>query len=138
MTVPATSKYRDSSSLTTSGSRASDSGVNPTTSQNRTEHTRRSATGPLASPVGSAATGEGRAADGAVAPGKARPHDRQNRLPGTSGSPQDGQPPTLAPQSPQNLSPSPSDAPQCPHLTQVSYVRLVSAVNRGPAPAAAS
>src|SRR5271169_4967496 len=138
MTVSATSKYRDSSSRTTSGSRASDSGVNPTTSQNRTEHTRRSATGPLASQASSAAAGEGRAAAGAGAAGKARPHDRQNRLPGISGSPQVGQPPTLAPQSPQNRSPSPSDAPHCPHLNQISYVRLVSAANRGPAPAASS
>ena len=46
ITVRATSKYRDSSSRTASGSRASDSGVNPATSQNSTEHTRRSATGP--------------------------------------------------------------------------------------------
>src|ERR1700732_3195176 len=112
MTVSATSKYRDSSSRTTSGSRASDSGVNPTTSQNRTEHTRRSA------------------AAGADKPGNARPHDRQNRLPGISGSPHDGQPPTLAPQSPQNRSASSSDAPHCPHLTPVSYGRLVSAVKR--------
>ena len=54
ITVRATSKYRDSSSRTASGSRASASGVNPTTSQNSTEHTRRSATGPAV-----------RAADGA-------------------------------------------------------------------------
>ena len=45
ITVRATLKYCDSSSRTASGSRASDSGVNPTTSQNSTEHTRRSATG---------------------------------------------------------------------------------------------
>ena len=44
-TVRATSKYSDSSSRTASGSRDSDSGVKPTTSQNNTEHTRRSATG---------------------------------------------------------------------------------------------
>ena len=45
ITVRATAKYCDSSSRTASGSRASDSGVNPTTSQNSTEHTRRSAAG---------------------------------------------------------------------------------------------
>ena len=45
ITVRATAKYSDSSSRTASGSRASDSGVNPTTSQNSTEHTRRSAAG---------------------------------------------------------------------------------------------
>ena len=48
ITVRAVSKYRDSSSRTASGSRASDNGVNPATSQNSTEHTRRSATGPAA------------------------------------------------------------------------------------------
>ena len=46
ITVRATAKYCDSNSRTASGSRDSDSGVNPTTSQNSTEHTRRSATGP--------------------------------------------------------------------------------------------
>ena len=47
-TVRATAKYSDSNSRTASGSRDSDNGVNPTTSQNNTEHTRRSATGPAA------------------------------------------------------------------------------------------
>jgi hypothetical protein len=46
ITVRAVSKYRDSSSLTASGSRDSANGVNPTTSQNSTEQTRRSATAP--------------------------------------------------------------------------------------------
>ena len=41
-------KYSLSSSRTTSGSRDSDNGVNPTRSQNSTEHTRRSATEPAA------------------------------------------------------------------------------------------
>ena len=36
----------DSRSRTASGSRDSDNGVKPTASQNNTEHTRRSATGP--------------------------------------------------------------------------------------------
>jgi hypothetical protein len=44
-TVRANAKYCDSSSRMASGSRASDNGVKPTTSQNSTEHTRRSATG---------------------------------------------------------------------------------------------
>jgi hypothetical protein len=45
ITVRAITKYSLSSSRTASGSRDSDSGVNPTRSQNSTEHTRRSATG---------------------------------------------------------------------------------------------
>ena len=69
ITVRARSKYSDSSSRTASGSRASDSGVNPTTSQNSTEHTRRSATGPA--PV--AATTAGLAATASTAP-----HSPQN------------------------------------------------------------
>src|SRR4051794_17008158 len=44
MTVRAAAKYRDSSSRTSSGSRDSDSVVNPTRSPNSTEVTRRSAT----------------------------------------------------------------------------------------------
>jgi len=39
ITVRATTKYCDSSSRTASGSRDSDSRVNPTRSQNSTEHT---------------------------------------------------------------------------------------------------
>jgi hypothetical protein len=38
-------------------------------------------------------------------------------LPGTSGSPHDGQPPSGTPQSPQNRLPAPCDAPQLPHAT---------------------
>ena len=59
ITVRATPKYSDSSSRTASGSRASDSGVNPTTSQNSTEHTRRSAAGSRPGP--GTAAGGGRA-----------------------------------------------------------------------------
>ena len=51
ITVRATAKYQERSSRTASGSRASDNGVNPTTSQNNTEHSRRSATGPPVFPV---------------------------------------------------------------------------------------
>ena len=69
ITVRAASKYRDSSSRTASGSRASDNGVNPATSQNSTEHTRRSATGPAAAAApGGADTATGEAdADSASA-----------------------------------------------------------------------
>jgi hypothetical protein len=48
ITVRDTTKYSDSNSRTASGSRDSDNGVNPTRSQNNTEHTRRSATEPVA------------------------------------------------------------------------------------------
>ena len=59
ITVRATAKYSDSSSRTASGSRASDNGVNPATSQNSTEHTRRSATGPTAAAApGDTVTGD--------------------------------------------------------------------------------
>ena len=58
ITVLAVSKYADSSSRTSSGSRASDSGVKPTRSQKRTEHRRRSATGPGAGARGWAGTSE--------------------------------------------------------------------------------
>jgi len=51
MTVRAAAKYRDSSSRTASGSRASDIGVKPTTSQHSTEQTRRSATGAVTGTV---------------------------------------------------------------------------------------
>jgi len=101
ITVRATAKYSDSSSRTASGSRASDNGVNPTTSQNSTEHTRRSATGPSpgarTAPAPAAAPGPAGAA-----PIAACPHAWQNFLPGVIGAPHDGQPPTGAPQSPQN------------------------------------
>jgi hypothetical protein len=39
---------------------------------------------------------------GAPAPASACPHAWQNLLPGMTGSPHDGQPPTGAPHSPQN------------------------------------
>src|ERR1700691_3628743 len=123
MTVRATSKYRDSNSRTASGSRDSDNGVNPTTSQNNTEHTRRSATSfPVGRPT--AATGAG-ITSGPADPASTdpalkstEPQKRQKRLPGVSGSPHAGQAPNGAPQSPQNRSSSPKDAPHCPHLTQ--------------------
>jgi hypothetical protein len=93
MIVPATSKYSDSSSRTASGSRDSASGVNPTRSQNSTEHTRRSATGPPAAVTAPART---------PAVGNADPQAWQKRPPGTAGSPHDGHPSTGAPHSTQN------------------------------------
>ena len=71
VTVRATAKYPDSNSRTVSGSRDSDSGVNPATSQNSTEHTRRSATGPLASTAPGGAgvvTGEANATSASACP----------------------------------------------------------------------
>ena len=55
ITVRATLKYCDSSSRTASGSRVSDGEVKATTSQNSTEHIRRSAAGSRPGP-GIAAT----------------------------------------------------------------------------------
>ena len=113
----ATPKYSDSSSRTTSGSRDSDSGVNPARSQNSTEHTRRSATGTRSRPRAAAA-------DAGVVPDDAGarsdswcPQDRQNGFPGVTGSPHDGHRPKGAPQSSQNRSPSPRDAPHRGHVT---------------------
>ena len=108
ITVRATPKYCDSSSRTASGSRASDSGVNPTTLQNSTEHIRRSAADSGASRETEAGAGP--------ASNRAAPHRRQKRFPGVSGSPQVGQPaPTGVPQSPQKRSPSSNGAPHRPH-----------------------
>jgi hypothetical protein len=84
--------------------------VNPTTSQNSTEHTRRSAAGSRADVA---------AAAGAASETGA-PHLRQKRFPGVSVSPHVGQPRAGAPQSPQKRSSSASDAPHCPHLTRLS------------------
>jgi len=111
ITVRATAKYWVSSSRTASGSRDSDNGVKPTTSQNSTEHTRRSATG--SGPFGTVAATAG--TTGGCATGE--PQARQKRFPGVSGSPHDRHTPTAAPQSPQKRSPSPMDAPHCPHVT---------------------
>jgi hypothetical protein len=88
--------------------------VNPTRSQNSTEHTRRSATG-LVWGIGGAAAGAAGAVDGAAAPVSAKPQARQNRLPAVTCSPQEGQP-ARVPQSPQNRSPASRDAPQFRHV----------------------
>ena len=59
---PRWGKYRGGAGRRGERSRASDKGVNPTRSQNRTEHTRRSATGisgPELTRAGEAAAGAG-------------------------------------------------------------------------------
>ncbi len=80
ITVRASSKYRLSSSRTSSGSRDSDSDVNPTTSQNSTEHTRRSAIGASSglAPGATGWTGVAPGGPGAVSE-SAKPHARQKR-----------------------------------------------------------
>ena len=96
ITVRARSKYCDSSSRTASGSRASDNGVDPTTSQNSTEHTRRSATGPAA----------GAKTPGPAATASAAPHSPQNFWPGEPAIPHERQTSASAvPHSPQNFWP---------------------------------
>ena len=126
ITVRATAKYRVSNSRTASGSRDSDNGVNPTTSQNSTEHTRRSATGSALGPAFSPAVADGGPDGVAAGPGpgpaartsgSAVPQARQKRSPGVTGSPHVGQPTEGVPHAPQNRSPSPRDAPHRPHLT---------------------
>jgi hypothetical protein len=139
ITVRAIAKYSLSSSRTVSGSRDSDSGVNPTRSQNSTEHTRRSATGRPSDPAGGAA-GDDEAATGRPAaatspeagPASAYPQAGQNRSPGGTGSRHDGHPPRGAPQPPQNRSPSPRDAPHCGHVTTSHLYPLVRALVHGP------
>jgi hypothetical protein len=75
--VRATAKYSLSSSRTASGSLASDSGVNPTRSQNKTEQVRRSATGRATgtAPAGPAAE----PLEGGGSPVNAAPQAWQNR-----------------------------------------------------------
>ena len=78
ITIRARSKYWDSSSRTTSGSRDSDNGVNPTKSANNTDTNRRSATGASRAGDGDSAARAGAAAAGV----SADPQEPQNRLPG--------------------------------------------------------
>ena len=100
ITVVAVSKYAESSSRTSSGSRASESGVKPTRSQKRTEQSRRSATGTAAwAWRGTAAA----AAAGSSGP----PQWPQNLNPAVTGWPHDGQDcVSAAPHSPQKRMPS--------------------------------
>src|SRR4051794_10867303 len=82
MTVRAVSKYRDSSSRTSSASRDSDKGVKPTRSANRTEQTRRSASGANAGwPAPDA---------GAVTVASTDPHSPQNFCAAPTGALQEG------------------------------------------------
>ena len=106
ITVRATAKYCDSSSRTASGSRASDNGVNPTRSQNSTEHTRRSATGPA---VGGTNT------PGPAAAASATPHSPQNFWPGELTVPHERQ----------------ADASAAPHPPQNFWPEGLSAEHRG-------
>ena len=107
-TVRARSKYSDSSSRTASGSRASDNGVNPTRSQNSTEHTRRSATGPAAA---------GAKTPGLAATASAAPHSPQNFWPGELAVPHEAQTSaSAAPHSPQNFWPEGLSAEHRGHI----------------------
>jgi hypothetical protein len=128
ITVRATAKYPDNSSRTASGSRASDNGVNPTTSQNSTEHTRRSATGPAAA----TASGGVDVRTGGARSDNCCPQERQNGFPGVTGSPHDGQSPKGVPQSSQNRSPSPRDAPHRGHVTTTPLYLLGPPQIQGP------
>jgi hypothetical protein len=118
ITVRVSAKYLDCNSRTSSGSRASASAVNPTRSQNSTEHTRRSATTPQSglAPDAADCTDPAPVGSGPVHV-SALPQARQNRLPGTAGSPHDGHAISAAPQSPQNRSPAGCEAPQFAHRT---------------------
>src|ERR671930_1114507 len=79
------SKYRESSSRTPSASRDSEIVVKPTRSANRTETSRRSATGAIGaggSPAGATST---------ASRASGEPHSPQNLAPGEFATPQDGQ-----------------------------------------------
>src|SRR5207247_8179164 len=92
-----TSKYRPRNSRTSSASWASEKGVNPTRSANRTETRRRSAVG--------GAAGEGWS--------RVVPHSPQKRAPGRFVAPQVGQGEVSGwPQVSQNLRPAGLSAPQ--------------------------
>src|ERR1700720_264061 len=98
------SKYRVSSSRTSSASRDSASVVNPTRSANKTDTSRRSATGADWVAAGSGAA----AADtpGLGAPASAVPHSPQNFCPRGFAVPHEEQPSASpAPHSPQNFWP---------------------------------
>src|SRR5436189_6387974 len=106
------SKYRDSSSRTSSASRDSDSGVKPTRSANSTETRRRSATGastvavaPVAAPLADASP-------------RGAPQSPQNLFPGGFSPPHVEQLIARAlPQSLQNRLPAGFSAPQFAHVT---------------------
>jgi hypothetical protein len=139
ITVRAVSKYRDSSSRTASGSRASDNGVNPAMSQNSTEQTRRSATGARSRPRTAASGDAGTVPDGAGTRSNSRcPQERQNGFPAVTGSPHDEHRPKGAPQSSQNRSASPRDAPHRGHVTMRHLYPWPADRVHGPSDAAAA
>src|SRR3954454_12847677 len=96
------SKYRLSSSRTSSWSRVSENDVNPTRSPNSTLVRRREAM---------VVTGWARGAAGS--PRRPAPHSLQNLAPGETAEPQTGQPwVRVEPHSLQNLAPTGWSAPQ--------------------------
>src|SRR5262245_63778098 len=118
MTSVASSKYADRSSRTASGSRPSDSAVNPTRSANSTVTRRRSATGASA---GGVTPAEGGTLDDAGDPASCDPHSPQNRAVGGFDVPQLGHATaSRAPHSPQNLRPASLGVPQLAQFTGVT------------------
>src|SRR5919109_4779205 len=114
MTVLDVSKYPDRSSRTSSASRDSESVVKPTRSANRTETSRRSATGA----VWAAPAAAGVAAGPAAASGE--PHSPQNFCPGGFAAPHEEQVAASAvPHSPQNFCVAGFSAPQFEHVVTV-------------------
>jgi hypothetical protein len=100
--VRAVSKYRERSPRTSSASRDSDSGVNPTRSAKRTETRRRST--------------DGTGADPCTATSSGAPHSPQKRSPGSFAAPQAGQATASGvPHWAQNFRP---DRFACPHAAQ--------------------
>ena len=94
------SKYRESSSRTSSASRDSESGVNPTRSANSTVTSRRSAAGASRTVA-------------AAAPSRRLPHSPQKLTSGSLAAPQAGQlRASGVPQLPQNFRPAAFSAPQ--------------------------
>src|SRR5206468_1654218 len=106
MRVRPVSKYRDSSSRTSSASRLSEREVNPTRSANSTDTRRRSA------------EGGSRGGSRRPVPRSGVPHSPQNLTPGSLGEPQDGQATASGlPHSPQNFRPGEFTAPQLAQVT---------------------
>src|SRR5690242_5314171 len=107
MSWRASSKYRERSSRTSSGSRDSESVVNPTRSAKSTETRRRSAAGVLLAGPGA---GVGPGTDVSVS---AAPHSPQNFTVGPLAAPQEGHIRASGlPHSPQNLRPASFSEPQ--------------------------
>ena len=126
-TVRAMSKYRDSSSRTSSGSRPSLSGVKPTSSTNSTEHSRRSVSG-LAGRRSSDLPGDAATASTDV------PHSVQNPLTGSerrrAGATHRAQ--QALPHAPQKRCPRLASAPQPGHDTRPGYAPRRTASRNDP------